>query len=101
MGNMMLNKRAFRVGIAGPVGSGKTALGAFGTPFRDLVEDPRRQHGQGPDQDGGGSTSRDPGIDLGNIQGNVLAGFNKDHQRLLFFRLGDTDRAEQDRRALE
>ena len=75
------------------VGGAGAALGAFGTPLRDLVEDPRREHGQGPDQDGGGSTSRDPEIDLGNIQGNVLAGFNKDHQRLLFFRLGDTDRA--------
>jgi Dyp-type peroxidase family len=31
----------------------------------------------------------------GNIQGNIIPGFNKDHQHYLFFRLGKTERAKQ------
>lgn len=34
-------------------------------------------------------------LDLANIQGNILGGFNKDHQRLLFFAVADRDRARQ------
>jgi Dyp-type peroxidase family len=75
-------------------GGAGAALGAFGAPWRTLVDDP--PHDREPSDGGSGkesSSSEDPEIDLAEIQGNVLAGFNKDHQRLLFFRLGDTDRA--------
>ena len=34
-------------------------------------------------------------LDLANIQGNILGGFNKDYQRLLFFRLGRAASARQ------
>jgi Dyp-type peroxidase family len=75
-------------------GGAGAALGAFGAPWRTLVDDP--PHDREPSDGGSGkesSSSEDPEIDLAEIQGNVLAGFNKDHQRLLFFRLGDTHRA--------
>jgi Dyp-type peroxidase family len=70
-----------------------TALGAFGTPWRRLADDPphKRQRDSGEESDE--SSSNDPEIDVANIQGNVLAGFNKDHQRLLFFRIGERERA--------
>lgn len=79
-------------------GGAGAALGAFGAPWRSLVHDPPRgRRRAGADQgDEGGSenpAAADPEIDLADIQGNVLAGFNKDYQRLLFFRLGDTGRA--------
>jgi hypothetical protein len=75
-------------------GGAGAALGAVGAPWRRLDEDPsaerRSRPGDKADED---DASEDPEINLANIQGNVLAGFNKDHQRLLFFRLGDGDRA--------
>ena len=78
-------------------GGAGAALGAFGAPWRTLVADPQpdRPHaGEGGDDErGSGSARADPEVDLADIQGNVLAGFNKDHQRLLFFRVGDTARA--------
>ncbi|MCU1488414.1 MAG: hypothetical protein JWN67_5160, partial [Actinomycetia bacterium] len=47
----------------------------------------------------GGTTAAaadpDPTIELADIQGNVLAGFNKDHQRLLFLRFGETAAARR------
>lgn len=75
-------------------GGAGAAFGAFGTRWRGLVDDP--SHDRSPGKSGDGNASRstaDPEIDLANVQGNVLAGFNKDHQRFLFFRLGDTERA--------
>ncbi|HMF04358.1 MAG TPA: hypothetical protein VKH17_06055, partial [Acidimicrobiia bacterium] len=79
-------------------GGASAALGAFGAPLRRFVDDPPddRPGGRGTKSDTGGTghvKDADPAIDLANVQGNVLAGFNKDHQRLLFFRMGDTDRA--------
>jgi Dyp-type peroxidase family len=75
-------------------GGAGAAFGAFGTRWRGLVDDPSHDRSPGKSGDGNASTSTaDPEIDLANIQGNVLAGFNKDHQRFLFFRLGDTERA--------
>ena len=73
-------------------GGAGAAFGAFGTRWRGLVDDPPDDRPRGTSGDGDASTA-DPEIDLANVQGNVLAGFNKDHQRLLFFRLGDTERA--------
>ena len=74
-------------------GSAGAALGAFGAPWRGLVDDPAQQRKRVEGGGSDGSTSDDPEIDLGNIQGNVLAGFNKDHQRLVFFGIGARDRA--------
>src|SRR5215831_7152730 len=78
-------------------GGAGAALGAFGGPLRPLVDDPshdRRGERDRPGGEGGNEAdTADPEIDLAEIQGNVLAGFNKDHQRLLFFRLGDTHHA--------
>jgi Dyp-type peroxidase family len=75
-------------------GGAVAALGAFGTRWRGLVDDPPHDRRQGGNTGRGGSASDgDPEVNLANIQGNVLAGFNKDHQRLLFFRFGDTQRA--------
>jgi Dyp-type peroxidase family len=74
-------------------GGAGAALGAIAAPWRHLDEDApddrRSRPGDEADED---ESSDDPEIDLANIQGNVLAGFNKDHQRLLFFRIGDGDR---------
>jgi Dyp-type peroxidase family len=36
----------------------------------------------------------DPNLQLDEIQGNVLAGFNKDHEALIFVRFGDTGPAQ-------
>ena len=79
-------------------GGASAALGAFGAPLRRFVDDPPHDRPQGHDGNGDeggseGATAADPDVALADIQGNVLAGFNKDHQRLLFFRLGDTERA--------
>jgi Dyp-type peroxidase family len=75
------------------VGSAGAALGAFGAPWRGLVDDPPHERERDAGGEGDEATSNDPEIDLANIQGNVLAGFNKDHQRLLFFRIGEENRA--------
>ena len=75
-------------------GGAGAALGAIGAPWRGLDEDPSDDRRSRPDDEADDDdASEDPEINLANIQGNVLAGFNKDHQRLLFFRLGDGDRA--------
>src|SRR5262245_20736527 len=79
-------------------GGAGAALGAFAAPWRTLADEPPRdrpRRGHAPDDEGDSEPtgSTDPEIDLAEIQGNVLAGFNKDHQRLLFFRLGDATRA--------
>ena len=76
-------------------GGAGAALGAIGAPWRRLHEDPSddRRSRPGDKADDEDDASEDPEINLANIQGNVLAGFNKDQQRLLFFRLGDGDRA--------
>lgn len=34
-------------------------------------------------------------LDIGNIQGNILAGFNKDHQALLFLKITDAAKAKR------
>jgi Dyp-type peroxidase family len=61
----------------------------------DRSGDDERSGDDKEDKDGEGAEARDPEINLANIQGNVLAGFNKDHQRLLFFRFTDRDRARR------
>jgi Dyp-type peroxidase family len=72
-------------------GGASAAIGAFGTGWRPFLDDSAHSRTSGGDPSGSrGSDRADPEIDLAEIQGNVLAGFNKDHQRLLFFRLGDT-----------
>jgi Dyp-type peroxidase family len=38
----------------------------------------------------------DPPLNLDEIQGNILAGFNKDHQTLIFFRLSEDPTAAKD-----
>jgi Dyp-type peroxidase family len=69
-------------------GGASAALGAFLPSWR--LGDPE------PDGDSkSGAETDDPEINLANVQGNVLAGFNKDHQRLLFFRLADRVRARR------
>lgn len=37
----------------------------------------------------------EPVLDMNNIQGNILAGFNKDHQTLLGFLIGDRNKAKE------
>lgn len=37
----------------------------------------------------------EPVLDIHNIQGNILAGFNKDHQTLLGFLIGDSNKAKE------
>ena len=44
---------------------------------------------------GGSTTAAETPLALDNIQGNILGGFNKDHQRFLFFRLGRGASARQ------
>lgn len=44
---------------------------------------------------GGSTTAVETPLALDNIQGNILGGFNKDHQRFLFFRLGRAASARQ------
>src|SRR5947208_11030654 len=73
-------------------GGASAALGAFLPAWRRL-DDSSRDQPSGPGANGGSQEPRDPQINLDNVQGNVLAGFNKDHQRLLFFRLGDRESA--------
>jgi Dyp-type peroxidase family len=76
-------------------GGAGAALGAIGAPWRRLDADPPDDRRSGPgDEAGEDEAFADPELNLDNIQGNVLAGFNKDHQRLLFFRLGDGARAQ-------
>jgi Dyp-type peroxidase family len=77
-------------------GGASAAFGALLPPWRRL-DDTSREEGSesgdersGEDEDG---EARDPDLDLANIQGNVLAGFNKDHQRFVFFQFSDRDRA--------
>jgi Dyp-type peroxidase family len=72
-------------------GGASAALGALLPPWRRL-DDTGRDERSGEDKN---SEARDPQLDLANIQGNVLAGFNKDHQRLLFFQFGEPDRARR------
>jgi Dyp-type peroxidase family len=67
-------------------GGASAVIGAFLPSWRGLDER------ETEDEDGEG---RDPELNLENIQGNGLAGFNKDHQRLVFFRVGDRDRARR------
>jgi Dyp-type peroxidase family len=72
MTNAPLSRRA--VLRAGGLGA---ALGTLG-PFLPVGEPRAVAAGEA-----------DPTLELADIQGNVLAGFNKDHQRLLFLRFGD------------
>jgi hypothetical protein len=37
----------------------------------------------------------EPVLDIHNIQGNILVGFNKDHQTLLGFLIGDSNKAKE------
>jgi hypothetical protein len=37
----------------------------------------------------------EPVLDIHNIQGNILVGFNKDHRTLLGFLIGDSNKAKQ------
>ena len=76
-------------------GGASAAIGALGVPWRHLDDDPPRNRRRKEKEDDDAASSDDPRINLSNIQGNVLAGFNKDHQRLLFFRIGDGARARQ------
>ena len=74
-------------------GGASAALGALFPSWLRLDAPPAdTEPGSGEDQR---HEEQDPNLNLSNIQGNVLAGFNKDHQRLLFFRLGDGDRARR------
>jgi Dyp-type peroxidase family len=66
------------------VGGAGMALGALGP-----IATTRMAGAAQVDQPG----EEGPSIDLAEVQGNVLGGFNKDHQRLLFFRVGDRARA--------
>jgi Dyp-type peroxidase family len=68
------------------------ALGTFFPSWLRSDTPPDTQPGSGKDHS---AEPQDPKLDLANIQGNVLAGFNKDHQRLLFFRVGDGDQARR------
>jgi Dyp-type peroxidase family len=76
-------------------GGASAALGAFGVGWRRLDVRPSDRPGRDRDAGDHSESSVDPSVNLSNIQGNVLAGFNKDHQRLLFFRIGDGARARQ------
>jgi Dyp-type peroxidase family len=72
-------------------GGASAALGALLPPWRRL-DDTSRDERSGEDED---AEARDPQLDVANIQGNVLAGFNKDHQRLIFFQFDEVDRARR------
>jgi Dyp-type peroxidase family len=72
-------------------GGASAALGALLPPWRRL-DDTSRDERSGEDES---AEARDPELNLANIQGNVLVGFNKDHQRLLFFRFGELHRARR------
>jgi Dyp-type peroxidase family len=72
-------------------GGAGAALGVLGVPWRRLGAEV--DEGDEGDESGESEGAADPEIRHANIHGNVLAGFNKDHQRLLFFRLGDAGRA--------
>jgi Dyp-type peroxidase family len=76
MTNAPLSRRA--VLRAGGLGA---ALGTLG-PFITVTE-------PGPAAAGAVEGDADPTVELADVQGNVLGGFNKDHQRLLFLRFGD------------
>jgi Dyp-type peroxidase family len=73
MTDAFLSRRAIL--RAGGLGA---ALGTLG-PFLPVT----------PDTATAADAPVDPVVDLAEVQGNVLAGFNKDHQRLLFLRFGD------------
>jgi Dyp-type peroxidase family len=77
-------------------GGASAALGAFLPSWRLGEPDPDR-HSESGEIKGRdeGSEAQDPDLNLANIQGNVLAGFNKDHQRLLSFRLTERSRARR------
>ncbi len=67
-------------------GGASAALGAFLPTWR---LDSSGDEDSGSSSNEGSEEERDPQINLANVQGNVLAGFNKDHQRLLFVRFGE------------
>src|SRR6266508_2974871 len=91
---IMLSRRVSRRALL-RAGGASAAIGALGVPWRHLDDDPPRNRRRKEKEDDDAASSDDPRINLSNIQGNVLAGFNKDHQRLLFFRIGDGARARQ------
>jgi Dyp-type peroxidase family len=71
-------------------GGASAVLGTLLPQWRHLEDDRSRDGDEDEDAE-----ARDPDLNLENIQGNVLAGFNKDHQRMVFFRVGDRDRARR------
>jgi Dyp-type peroxidase family len=75
-------------------GGASAALGAF-LPSWARLDDSSRDEGSGSGSNDGSDEARDPQINLADVQGNVLAGFNKDHQRLLFFQFGDRTKAQR------
>ena len=68
---------------------GAGALGAVLSPGLGLAAAGAQE------ADGGADGRADPEIRLNNIQGNIIGGFNKDAQELLFFRVGDRARARR------
>jgi Dyp-type peroxidase family len=70
------------------VGGASAAFGAL-VPSWLHLDDPSGDEGSRSGSNDGSDEARDPRVNLANVQGNVLAGFNKDHQRLLFFQFGD------------
>jgi Dyp-type peroxidase family len=73
-------------------GGASAALGALLPGWR---LDPSGDERSGSNSNEDSDEERDPQINLANVQGNVLAGFNKDHQRLLFFQFGDRESARR------
>lgn len=73
-------------------GGAGAALGAIGLPLARIGPASASTTAAAPADD---AAAGDPTMNLANIQGNIVGGFNKDFQRLLFFRLGDPRRARR------
>lgn len=58
------------------------------TPAPSLVEFKKSDPSK-PDVGPGKGALEEPVLDIDNIQGNIINGFNKDHRMLLFLRIGD------------
>jgi len=64
-------------------------------PARPVPTNPNTTEAPTPTAAGGRAGDREPLLEIGDIQGNVLVGFNKDYQQLLGLRLHDVAAARR------